>query len=186
MAAPHESYFEYLRLFSDIDDPDSVSGSVSLTGFPPVEERSRPDGAEEEAPDANRTSGDDGDDEEDDEENDEEYDSVPDRFDRLTSSQVLPWGAPKERARFPSNVNIETDIRPGEFVMRMLFQDFTIQAEKKISAIMAEPIERQLSKSLQRGEDPPFDQLLSSFGSMAEHCLPSILRTLFNYIVHQR
>ena len=72
-------------------------------------------------------SGDDGDDEEDDEENDEEYDSVPDRFDRLTSSQVLPWGAPKERARFPSNVNIETDIRPGEFVMRTLFAEFTIQ-----------------------------------------------------------
>jgi hypothetical protein len=41
-----------------------VSGSVSLGGFPPVEERSRPDGAEEEAPDTNRTSGDDGDDEE--------------------------------------------------------------------------------------------------------------------------
>ena len=50
---------------SDIDDdPGSVSGSVSLGGFPPVEERSRPDGAEEEAPDTNRTSGDDGDDEE--------------------------------------------------------------------------------------------------------------------------
>jgi hypothetical protein len=46
------------------DDPGSVSGSVSLGGFPPVEERSRPDGAEEEAPDTNRTSGDDGDDEE--------------------------------------------------------------------------------------------------------------------------
>ena len=58
---------------------------------------------------------------------DEEYDSVPDRFERLTSSQVLPWGAPKERARFPSNVNIETDIRPGEFVMRTLFAEFTIQ-----------------------------------------------------------
>ena len=40
---------------ADIDDPDSVSGSVSLGGFPPAEERSRPDGAEEEAPDANRT-----------------------------------------------------------------------------------------------------------------------------------
>ena len=75
-------------------------------------------------------SGDDGDDEEDDEENDEEYDSVPDRFDRLTSSQVLPWGAPKERARFPSNVNIETDIRPGEFVMRTLFAEFTIQVSQ--------------------------------------------------------
>ena len=47
--------------------------------------------------------------------------------DRITSSQLLPWGVPKERARFPSNVNIETDIRPGEFVMRTLFAEFTIQ-----------------------------------------------------------
>ena len=59
--------FQNFNIFflSDIDDdPGSVSGSVSLGGFPPVEERSRPDGAEEEAPDTNRTSGDDGDDEE--------------------------------------------------------------------------------------------------------------------------
>ena len=108
----------------DFDDPDS--GLVSLSGFPPTEERSRPDGAEEDAPDPNRNSGDDGDDE-DDNEDDEEYDSVPSTFDTLTSSRVLPWGAPKERARFPSNVNIETDIRPGEFVMRTLFAEFTIQ-----------------------------------------------------------
>ena len=60
--------------------------------------------------------------------NDEEYDSVPRMdTDRITSSQLLPWGVPKERARFPSNVNIETDIRPGEFVMRTLFAEFTIQ-----------------------------------------------------------
>ena len=35
--------------FSEFDDPDS--GLVSLTGFPPTEERSRPDGAEEDEPD---------------------------------------------------------------------------------------------------------------------------------------
>ena len=58
---------------------------------------------------------------------DEEYDSVPSTFDTITSSRILPWGAPKERSRFPSNVNIETDIRPGEFVMRTLFAEFTIQ-----------------------------------------------------------
>ena len=39
--------------------------------------------------------------------------------------------------------------------------DYLLQAEKKISTIMSEPIERPLSKSLQRGEDPQFDQLLS-------------------------
>ena len=38
--------------------------------------------------------------------------------------------------------------------------------------------ERPLSKSLQRGEDAQFDQMLSTFGSAAEHCLPSLLRTL--------
>ena len=54
-------------------------------------------------------------------------DSVPPTIDRLTSSQMLPWGAPKERTRFPSTVNIETDIRPGEFVMRTLFAEFTVQ-----------------------------------------------------------
>ena len=59
--------------------------------------------------------------------------------------------------------------------------DLLLQAEKKITAIMAEPIERPLSKSLQRGEDAQFDQLLSAFGHVAEHCLPSILRTLFDW-----
>jgi hypothetical protein len=49
-----------------------------------------------------------------------------------------------------------------------------LQTEKKINVVMSEPLERPLSKSLQRGEDPQFDQLLSSFGSVAEHCLPSV------------
>ena len=109
-------------------------------------------------------------------------DSVPAT---ITSSQVLPWGAPKERSRFPSSVNIDTDVRPGEFVMRTLFAEFTIQVEKKISAIMAEPLERPLSKSLQRGEDLQFDQLLLTFGSVAEQCLPSLLKTLFAWYERQ-
>ena len=45
--------------------------------------------------------------------------------------------------------------------------------------------ERPLSKSLQRGEDAQFDQLLQSFGSVAEHCLPSLLRTLFAWYDRQ-
>ena len=45
--------------------------------------------------------------------------------------------------------------------------------------------ERSLSKSLQRGEDAQFDQLLSSFGSVAEHCLPSLLRILFAWFERQ-
>ncbi|CAG2065390.1 unnamed protein product, partial [Timema podura] len=103
----------------------------------------------------------------------------------VSRGTVLPWGAHKERSPYPACVNIDMDIRPGEFVMRTLFADFTVQAEKKMEAVMAEPLEKPLSKVLQRGEDPQFDQLLTAFGSVAEHCLPSILRALFAWYERQ-
>lgn len=52
---------------------------------------------------------------------------------------MLPWGAHKERSPYMTSLNIDMDIRPGEFVMRTLFADFTLQAEKKIEAVLAEP-----------------------------------------------
>ncbi|KAF4524722.1 hypothetical protein B566_EDAN013957, partial [Ephemera danica] len=59
---------------------------------------------------------------------------------QVTSSDtVLPWGAHKERSPYPSCVHIDMDIRPGEYVMRTLFAEFTVQAERKIEAVMAEP-----------------------------------------------
>lgn len=76
------------------------------------------------------------------------------------------------------------NLRPGEVVMRILFADFTQQAEKKIEGVMLENSEKQISKLLQRGEDPQFDQLLSALGSVAEHCLPSLLRALIAW--HRR
>ena len=45
--------------------------------------------------------------------------------------------------------------------------------------------DKPLSKSLQRGEDPNFDQLLSSLSSVAENCLPSLLRALFEWYDRQ-
>jgi hypothetical protein len=69
--------------------------------------------------------------------------------------------------------------------MRTLFAEFTIQVEKKITTVMLEPFERPLSKSLQRGEDNQFDQLLSTLGSVAEQCLPSLLKTLFAWYERQ-
>ena len=50
---------------------------------------------------------------------------------------------------------------------------------------MVEPLDKALSKSLQRGEDPQFDQLLLAFGTVAEHCLPSLLKTLFAWYERQ-
>lgn len=82
-------------------------------------------------------------------------DSVPAT---ITSSTVLPWGAPKERSRLAGAFNIDPDIRPGEFVMRTLFAEFTLTVDKKISNIMTEELAKPLSKSLQRGEDAHFDQ----------------------------
>ncbi|KAG2457354.1 RXFP2 protein, partial [Polypterus senegalus] len=82
-------------------------------------------------------------------------------------------------------VSIDPDSKPGEYVLKSLFANFTTQAERKIRIIMAEPLEKPLSKSLQRGEDPQFDQLISSMSSLAEYCLPSILRTLFDWYKRQ-
>ncbi|XP_017780111.1 PREDICTED: protein furry isoform X2 [Nicrophorus vespilloides] len=99
---------------------------------------------------------------------------------------LLPWGATKERSPHPSvGPSIDMDIRPGEFVMRTLFADFTLQAERKIESVIYDHHDKLLSRVLQRGEDPLFDQLLSSFGSVAEHCLPSLLRALFSWYQRQ-
>ena len=84
-------------------------------------------------------------------------DSVPAT---ITSSTLLPWGAPKERSRLPGTLNIDPDIRPGEFVMRTLFAEFTQAVDKKVAAVMADPLEKPLAKSLQRGEDAHFDQVM--------------------------
>ncbi|XP_059820095.1 protein furry homolog isoform X1 [Hypanus sabinus] len=82
-------------------------------------------------------------------------------------------------------INVDPDVKSGEYVLKSIFANFTTQAERKIRIIMAEPLEKPLTKSLQRGEDPQFDQLISSMSSLAEYCLPSVLRTLFDWYKRQ-
>ncbi|XP_075051504.1 protein furry homolog-like isoform X1 [Mixophyes fleayi] len=84
-----------------------------------------------------------------------------------------------------SNITIDPDVKPGEYVIKSLFAEFAVQAEKKIEVVMAEPLEKLLSRSLQRGEDLQFDQVISCMSSVAEHCLPSLLRTLFVWYKRQ-
>ncbi|KAM3968522.1 microtubule binding protein furry [Aphomia sociella] len=98
-----------------------------------------------------------------------------------TRGSMLPWGPHKGPVIAPS----DSDLRPGEFVMRLLFTEFTVQAERKMEAVMAEQLEKPLYKTLQRGEDPQLDQILSAFGTVAEHCLPSLLRALFGWLERQ-
>lgn len=97
-----------------------------------------------------------------------------------TRGSMLPWGGHKGPVPPADN-----DLRPGEFVMRLLFTEFTVQAERKMEAVMAEPLEKPLAKTLQRGEDPQLDQILQAFGTVAEHCLPSLLRALFGWLERQ-
>ncbi len=59
--------------------------------------------------------------------------------DGIPSSNILPWYARKERSiNTPTSVQVETSLKPGEYVMRNLFAEFVIQADKKITSVMAE------------------------------------------------
>ncbi|XP_064619246.1 protein furry-like isoform X4 [Lineus longissimus] len=100
-----------------------------------------------------------------------------------SSSAVLPWPVAGRKLTGTTVGSPDSGVSdtPGEYVLRTLFQEFTIRADIKIHQVMEEPQEKLLSKSLQRGEDPEFDQLLSSLSSVAEHCLPSLLVTLFQW-----
>uniref|UniRef100_A0A671YBB6 FRY microtubule binding protein n=1 Tax=Sparus aurata TaxID=8175 RepID=A0A671YBB6_SPAAU len=68
-------------------------------------------------------------------------------------------------------VNVDPESKPGEFVLKSLFANFTLLSERKIRIIMAEPLVS--------------DFLISSMSSLAEYCLPSILRTLFDWYKRQ-
>uniref|UniRef100_A0A671XYI2 FRY microtubule binding protein n=1 Tax=Sparus aurata TaxID=8175 RepID=A0A671XYI2_SPAAU len=94
-----------------------------------------------------------------------------------------PQGEKGPPAMMP--ISIDPESKPGEYVLKSLFANFTNVSERKIRIIMAEPLEKPLTKSLQRGEDPQFDQLISTMSSLAEYCLPSILRTLFDWYKRQ-
>nr|XP_057928166.1 protein furry homolog-like isoform X1 [Doryrhamphus excisus] len=104
---------------------------------------------------------------------------------RRTPSLVTPLAWEKHNLVAMSSITIDPELKPGEFVIKSLFAEFAVLAEKKIEMVMAEPLEKPLSRSLQRGEDAQFDQLISSMSSIAEHCLPSLLRTLFDWYRRQ-
>ncbi|XP_056133696.1 protein furry homolog-like isoform X4 [Lampris incognitus] len=104
---------------------------------------------------------------------------------RRAPSSVTPLLWEKRSTAVMSSITIDPELKPGEFVIKSLFAEFAVLAEKKIEVVMAEPLEKPLSRSLQRGEDAQFDQLISSMSSIAEHCLPSLLRTLFDWYRRQ-
>uniref|UniRef100_A0A3Q3KBQ7 Furry homolog a (Drosophila) n=1 Tax=Monopterus albus TaxID=43700 RepID=A0A3Q3KBQ7_MONAL len=85
-----------------------------------------------------------------------------------------PQGEKGPLAMMP--ITIDPESKPGEYVLKSLFANFTTMSERKIRIIMAEPL-----VSLQRVTDW---SLINTMSSLAEFCLPSILRTLFDW--HKR
>ncbi|CAL4082255.1 unnamed protein product, partial [Meganyctiphanes norvegica] len=73
---------------------------------------------------------------------------------------LLPWGARKERFQFPATINVDTDLRPGEFVMRTLFAEFTVMAENKIETVMQEPLVQATNFTFTNSETSKYFQLL--------------------------
>lgn len=105
-----------------------------------------------------------------------------------TETISIPWieRQKENQAKDPSTVSncsisIDVNVKPGQYVLQTLFAEFTLQAQAKIEKIMKDAQSDPLAKSLQRGEDEQFDQLLSSMSAVAEHCLPSLLKTLFDW-----
>ena len=54
----------------------------------------------------------------------------------VNTATELPWGASKERINYPSCIHVNTQAKPGEFVLQSLFAEFTVLTEKKIDKIL--------------------------------------------------
>jgi len=62
----------------------------------------------------------------------------------IPSSNILPWFSRKERGihATTNSTQVEVLLKPGEYVMKNLFAEFIIQADKKITTVMSEPFVR--------------------------------------------
>lgn len=56
---------------------------------------------------------------------------------RISPAISSTW---EKRSVIMSNITIDPDVKPGEYVIKSLFTEFAIQAEKKIEVVMAEPL----------------------------------------------
>lgn len=85
----------------------------------------------------------------------------------VESGAVLPWGAPADRQ---GNSAWCEDVSPGEFVLRTLFAEFTVLAERKIELILSEPLVCKVETS---SSDSISAALLSSTQAHTTHT-PSV------------
>jgi ABC-type Zn2+ transport system substrate-binding protein/surface adhesin len=53
---------------------------------------------------------------------------------------VTPLAWEKRNTDAMSSITIDPELKPGEFVIKSLFAEFAVLAEKKIEVVMAEPL----------------------------------------------
>lgn len=59
---------------------------------------------------------------------------------RAAPSAPLSWEKRSAQAAVMSSITIDPEAKPGEFVIKSLFAEFAVLAEKKIEVVMAEPL----------------------------------------------
>lgn len=59
---------------------------------------------------------------------------------RRAPASVTPHLWEKHNVATMSNITIDPELKPGEFVIKSLFAEFAVLAEKKIEMVMAEPL----------------------------------------------
>lgn len=59
---------------------------------------------------------------------------------RAAPSAPLSWEKRSAQAAAMSSITIDPEAKPGEFVIKSLFAEFAVLAEKKIEVVMAEPL----------------------------------------------
>ena len=76
--------------------------------------------------------------------------------------------------------------KPGEYLMQLVMLSFIQLTSKKFEQIVnGDKRDRRLKESLLKGEDLQLDQLVMAMGQVAEHCLPSLTRSLLMWHEHQ-
>lgn len=55
-------------------------------------------------------------------------------------SVPLSWEKRSAHAAVMSSITVDPELKPGEFVIKSLFAEFAVLAEKKIEVVMAEPL----------------------------------------------
>ncbi|KAL3116111.1 hypothetical protein niasHT_007411 [Heterodera trifolii] len=77
-------------------------------------------------------------------------------------------------------------VLPAHYTVQTITTEIFTWLEKKLDIIASESIEKQLNKSIRRGDDSYFGNLLRALSGVCETCLPSILKVMIMWYEHQQ